>query len=334
MNLPFAIRTIRWMVRDTFRQSLHTKLFWVMLALTLVCVGFCFSISVSGDMPPTTLAYEIPAYITQQEAERIGLDKVKADGVRIINGEVSFGFGLIKVPVGRHRGDAVRFVQLWLAAALADTVGVLLSLLWTAGFLPTFLEPQAATILLAKPAPRWSVLVGKYIGVVLFVSLHAVLFVGGTWLAIGLRTGVWNGSYWLAVPLLVMNFAIFFSVSTFLAVATRSTVACIFGTLLFWLLCWALNFTHLRLIAYPVEGLSGVSQTMLEIGYWIFPKPLDLGGIFFDAMRADGFSMKLPELIAAQEKGQFHPELSIATSAAFAAGTLALAANEFRTMDY
>ena len=34
---------------------------------------------------------------------------------------------------------------------------------------------------MTKPAPRWSLVVGKYLGVVLFVALHAVLFVGGTW---------------------------------------------------------------------------------------------------------------------------------------------------------
>ena len=41
-----------------------------------------------------------------------------------------------------------------LAGVVADTAGVLLALLWTAGFLPTFLEPAAVTVLLAKPAPR------------------------------------------------------------------------------------------------------------------------------------------------------------------------------------
>src|SRR5262245_58370631 len=92
--------------------------------------------------------------------------------------------GLFTFDIGKSRDDSVRLIQLWLAGVLADTVGVLLALLWTAGFLPTFLEPHAVTVLLAKPVPRWSLLVGKYLGVVLFVALHAVLFVAGTWLGI------------------------------------------------------------------------------------------------------------------------------------------------------
>src|SRR5207237_178155 len=47
MNLPTALRTVRWMVRDTFRQSLATKLFWVMLAVTAVCTLVCLSVDVT-----------------------------------------------------------------------------------------------------------------------------------------------------------------------------------------------------------------------------------------------------------------------------------------------
>ena len=334
MNLPAALRTIRWMVRDTFRQSISTKLFWVMTTVAAVFTLLCFSVGVSGDMAKSSVDYDPNTFITKAEAERLGADKVNADGVRVVSGEVSLGFGTVTLPVGRHRDDAVKFVQLWVAGAIADTLGVLMALLWTAGFLPTFLEPQHASVLLAKPAPRWSILLGKYLGVVGFVALQAVLFVGGTWLALGVRTGVWTGEYWLAVPLLVVNFGIFYAVSAFLAVATRSTIAAAFGTLLFWILCWAMNYTHFRLIAAPIDGVASGGTFLLDVGYWLLPKPLDLGGIFFDAMRADGFSAKLPELRAAQEQGKFFPVASVLSSLAFAATTLGLASYEFEKTEY
>ena len=198
----------------------------------------------------------------------------------------------------------MRLVQLWLAGVLADTVGVLLALLWTAGFLPTFLEPQAVTVLLAKPAPRWSILLGKYLGVVLFVGLHAVLFVAGTWWAIGISTGVWEAAYWFAVPLLVVNFAIFYAFSAFLAVCTRSTVVAVFGTLLFWVLCWAMNMTHHHVVGFDVQGLTPVSSFLVEAGYWILPKPLDMSGLFFDTMHAHDYSAPVAELEAMKAKGQ------------------------------
>ena len=44
--LPTAIRAVRWMVRDTFRQSLASKLFWVVLGITALCTVFCLGMRV------------------------------------------------------------------------------------------------------------------------------------------------------------------------------------------------------------------------------------------------------------------------------------------------
>lgn len=329
-DLPLAIRTVRWMVRDTFRQSLASKLFWVMLGITVLATAFCLGTSVTGDAEPPRHPDQLPMYLPQSQAT----PEVAADGIRVVQGEVSLGFGLYRFPVGKHREDSVRLVQLWLAGVLADTVGVLLALLWTAGFLPTFLEPQAVTVLLAKPAPRWALLAGKYLGVVLFVALHAVLFVAGTWVGMGVSTGVWEVSYWFAVPLLVLNFAVFYAFSAFLAVVSRSTVVCVFGTLLFWLLCWAMNMTRHHLVGFDVQGVTPMASFLVDVGYWVLPKPLDMSGVFFDAMRAADYSAPVPELVAVKAKGAFFPELSVVASLAFAVGVLAFAAYEFRKTDY
>lgn len=327
--LPSIIRTVRWMVRDTFRQSLASKLFWVMLGITVICTVFCLGITVDTPGDRETHPDELPLRTPKGENPA-----AEAEGIRVSGGTMTFGFGLFHAPVPKFKADAVRFVQLALAGILADTIGVLLALLWTAGFLPTFLEPHAVTVLLAKPAPRWSLLVGKYLGVVLFVALHATLFVGGTWLGIGISTDVWNFHYWLAVPLLIVNFAVFYAFSAFLAVCTRSTVVAVFGTLLFWILCWAVNMTHHHLIAVEMPGMTPMASFLLDVGYWVLPKPLDMNQLFFDSMDAKAYSTPIPEMAAVKAKGQFFPEMSVVASLLFAVGILALAVYEFRTMDY
>jgi ABC-type transport system involved in multi-copper enzyme maturation permease subunit len=322
--LPTTVRTVRWMVRDTFRQSLASKLFWVMIGLTALGTAFALSVSITGTDERPRHPHELPLYVPRGQG---------ADGIDEPRGQVSVGFGLVTYAVAKSRADSVRELQLWLAGVAADTVGVLLALVWTAGFLPSFLEPHAVTVLLAKAAPRWTVLAGKYAGVVLFVALHATLFVGGTWFGLGAATGVWEPRYWLAVPLLVANFAVFYAVSALLAVWTRSTVVAVFGTLLFWLLCWAMNFTYFRLVA-PADGITPAASLLVEVGYWVLPKPLDLSGLFFDAMGAGTFSAPVPEVEAAKARGVYHPELSVLASLAFAAGVLGVAAHEFRKQDY
>jgi ABC-type transport system involved in multi-copper enzyme maturation permease subunit len=323
-DLPTAIRTVRWMVRDTFRQSLASKLFWVMLGLTVLCSVFCLGTSVT-DAPPPRHPDELPFYMPKGQGD---------PEIREAQGRVSLGFGLFSFPIAKSKEHSVRQLHIWLAGVLADTVGVLLALLWTAGFLPTFLEPQSVSVLLAKPVPRWSLLLGKYLGVVIFVALHAFLFVAGTWVGLGIGTGVWDGAYLLAVPMLVLNFAVFYSFSTFLAVVSRSTVVAVFGTLVFWVLCWAMNDTRHRLVGFAPPGNTAAASTLVEVGYWVLPKPLDMSGVFFDVMGAEAYSMPVQEFEAVKARGQFFPELSILASMLFAGAILAIATYEFRKTDY
>ena len=51
-------------------------------------------------------------------------------------------------------------------------------------------------------------------------------------------------------------------------------------------------------------------------------------------MGADAVATKPSELKVAESGGRYHPELSAASSAAFAGGVLGLAAYEFRMTDY
>jgi ABC-type transport system involved in multi-copper enzyme maturation permease subunit len=217
------------------------------------------------------------------------------------------------VAVARDIRTAVHFFQLILAAGVADTLGLLLTLIWTAGFLPGFLAPQSIAVLLAKPVPRWGLLAGKYLGVLVFVLAQAVLFVGGTWLALGLRTGIWDAAYLLCIPLLLLQFAVFFGFSLLLAVCCRSTVVCVFGSIAFWGICWAVNFgRHAINAAETVAScgkFSAVAVRMAEIGYWIMPKPVDLGCLAFDALGAEAHFRPILEHGAGISLG-----LSVATS--------------------
>src|SRR5262245_26007710 len=245
MNLPAVVFVLRWLVRDPLRQARASGVFWLLLGVTLVCVLFCLTVGISGDKPQLPRRdFEDPAYLPRAEADKLSPEIVSQNGVDVPTGELTLLFGAFRIPLSRSRVDAVRFIELLLVGGLADTAGVLLALIWTAGFLPSFLDPSTTSALLAKPAPRWLLLAGKFLGVLVFVALQATLFVGLTWLALGLRTGVWEGHYFIGIPLLLAHFAMFFCVSTLFAVVTRSTAAGVIGTLAFWFVCWGVNYSR------------------------------------------------------------------------------------------
>jgi ABC-type transport system involved in multi-copper enzyme maturation permease subunit len=333
MNSPAAIYVIRWLIRDTFRQARASGILWVLLTLSGVCIVFCLSISVSGGtsrfQPGETREY-VPA--TDPSAQ----DKTMLErhGVDAPQGELRLLFGAFRIPFQRYREEIVYFLELLLAGGVADAAGILLLLVWTAGFLPTFLDSSTVSVLLARPVPRWLLLLGKYLGVVVFVFIQALLFVGGTWLALALKTGVWNPNYLLCVPLLVLQFAVFFSFSLLLAVSLRSTIACVLGSLLFWFVCWGANFGRNLIALGALEGRGGTLHWGAEITYWILPKPMDLNLILFQSLRAEGYFRQALDATALAQSGAFVPVLSVLTSVLIGGILLGLSAYQFEQTDY
>jgi ABC-type transport system involved in multi-copper enzyme maturation permease subunit len=231
-----------------------------------------------------------------------------AEGVELPAGEMTILFGVFRIPITRTRLEAVRSIELLLAGGIADTAGVLLALIWTAGFLPSFLDPSATGVLLSKPTPRWLLLVGKFLGVLLFVALQATLFIALTWLALGIRTGVWESRYFIGVPILLLHFAAFFCVSTLLSVLTRSTVAGVIGTVAIWFACWGINY------AWHAATASGVAASWLEFAYWVLPKPVDFGVLLVQALRASDSFGQDSVIETMRHSGGVRPELIVLTS--------------------
>ena len=212
----------------------------------------------------------------------------------------------------------------WLGTAVWLTdAGLLLALVVTSSLLPSFLEPGSASVLLAKPVPRPVLLLGKCFGVFCLVGFHAAVFLGGTALTLGLRTGEWDGRFWLCLPVFLLHFAVFFSLSALLAVSTRSTTACVFGSAAFWLVCWALSYGRHAAVCFPElqEAGGGFGRT-LELAYWALPRPADL-----HLLLAQGLG-------ALVERGAWHPEASVLVALGFGVAMLTLAAYEFSQAEY
>ncbi|HEV3263860.1 MAG TPA: hypothetical protein VG013_43900 [Gemmataceae bacterium] len=330
MNLPAALFVTRWLVRDTFRQALAARTFWLMLSVSVLCIVFCLSIHIEADRP-----LRPPG-----EIELYGGDGRPLTGPNPHPGQVTLGFGAVRLALFRDAEAEVRMVQTLLAFWVAGTAGMLVLLVWTAGFLPAFLEPGSAAVMLTKPVPRWLLLAGKSLGVLTFVAFQEIVFFGGTWLALGVRTGVWSPHYLLCIPLLLLSFAIVYSFSVLMAVCTRSTVACIFGSILFWLICFGMNYGRHTVVAMPYleadrAPFSSSIQGVTEAAYWILPKPADQVMLLDQALQAGDHFDALPRAFrVVLEHDAFHADLSLLTSLLFSVGLLAVAARQLVTTDY
>ncbi|MFO0953823.1 MAG: ABC transporter permease subunit [Isosphaeraceae bacterium] len=337
MNLPSSLRVVGWLVRDTFRQSLQTRAFWMLLGLSALVIATCLSVGVEGS---ATLHRpgENADFLPRVDPEAAS-PKAKRDGVDVPSGTLTLAFGAFRVPLARDARDAVLGIQFVLASAVAGTAGLLLALIWTAGFMPGFLAPRSASLLLVRPAPRPLLFLGKCAGVLMFVMFQTTVLVGGSWLALGARTGVWDAGYLVCIPLVAAEFAVFYSVSALIAADLRGTTACVLGALLFWLICWGMNYGRHAVAAAPGTA-PGVASTApwlnatVEAGYWVLPKPADFGIVLADSLGSTRSLSLAPEFDEVKRARRFHPALSLLSSLAASAVILALAVRRFAAADY
>lgn len=328
MNSPAVLYVLRWLARDTFRQARSSALFWLMLGTSGLFIVACLSVGIRGASQlrhPGELTEFLPrgSAPSPQPGASAGLD--------VVSGELSFGFGLFRAELGRDAEDAVRFLQLLLVGFVADTAGILFALLWAAGFVPSFLDPSSASVLFAKPVPRWLLLAGKCGGVLAFVAFQAVIFVGGTWAALGLRTGVWHPLYLACIPVLLLHFAVFYSFSALVGVLTRSPLVTMLDSLAFWFACWGVNFSHLAALAGSDGG--GTWRYVVSTGYWVLPKPADLNFFLQELVESAGYFARVPAL-AALRPDAISPVATLATSVLFIIAALAVAGRRLRLADY
>src|SRR5215211_6413479 len=100
MNLPAALLAIGWMVRDTLRQSLASRLFWAMLAVSAICIVFCLGVRTTDRPRLPTAPGETPLVLPKDDpqAKKLGPQGVRQEGVEVAGGdEISLGFGAFTI---------------------------------------------------------------------------------------------------------------------------------------------------------------------------------------------------------------------------------------------
>lgn len=146
------------------------------------------------------------------------------------------------------------FVGIWLSWG-----AIILAILSTASIMPDFLASGSIELSLSKPVSRTALFFWRVLGATLFVLLQSAVGVLLAYLLIGFKLGVWLHSCLWAIPLLGLQFFYLYSVSALLAVITRSTIASVIGTILFWLAIFIVQFSSNTLTNFSVQTASAIS---------------------------------------------------------------------------
>jgi ABC-type transport system involved in multi-copper enzyme maturation permease subunit len=116
---------------------------------------------------------------------------------------------------------------------LGGTIGVLFCVAATSFFVPRMIEKGAADILFHKPISRLLLFLSRYLSGLIFVGILATVMVSGVYLGLFVVSQHHDPGILWAAPTMVYMFGLVYSVAMLIGVLTRSTVASILLTVLF-----------------------------------------------------------------------------------------------------
>lgn len=176
-------------------------------------------------------------------------------------------------PEGAPLGLEVFILQKLLSNGIGGTILLLVSVVVTAGFVPTMIRKGTLELLLVRPLPRWQLIVFTYVAALLFVATLLGLLILATWLVTGLLTGLWSPGIILALPSLLLFFALLLSVSVFTGVVTRSAVAAMLVTVAYWAVLFVVGLMHLQVVASRIREDTADKPRPVSVADALRPRP-------------------------------------------------------------
>lgn len=110
-----------------------------------------------------------------------------------------------------------------IVAGAAYWIGILLSLFASASLFSDLQAPGRIELLLSKPVSRLHVVAGHVLGVWAAIAVLTLYLMGGTWLIMSVKSGVWNPQFLLSIGIVVGMFAVMYAAVMLMGVWTQST---------------------------------------------------------------------------------------------------------------
>jgi ABC-type transport system involved in multi-copper enzyme maturation permease subunit len=141
-------------------------------------------------------------------------------------GPVQGGLSMIKVFGATHQieGAPQDWVGSFYRAIMAAlySLGIFLALFATADLLPNLQKKGTIDLLLSKPLSRTQIYLANYLGGLTVVGANILYLVGGVWLVLSWKTGVWPPGFLVGGILTLVMFAIILTFTCFIGLISRS----------------------------------------------------------------------------------------------------------------
>jgi ABC-type transport system involved in multi-copper enzyme maturation permease subunit len=329
-------------VRELVRQRLGRLDGWQILQVTDCRVADAGSRFTPASFPPAVLYYEVTTRPTPATRYVWPYRSGLLFGAVPLDAVWQVVFESARPP---NLGFQVWLIEDQLLGGPGAWVATIVSVIVTAFFIPNMLRKGSVELLLVKPIARWALLAYKYVGGLVFIFLNASVAIGGAWLVLGLRTGVWAPGILATVLVLTYFFAILYAVSAVVAVCTRSAVLAILLTCLVWFLLFVVGraYTWRHDPRQPTSQAVGTMPAdagdldkwyaVIDVVHYVLPRTDDLNPLTTELIAG---SVMPPHQVGEfrLRPGTMNWGESLTVSAVFILVMLGLAGWRFATRDY
>jgi len=184
-------------------------------------------------------------------------------------------------------GEKINAIVLTIIINPLASLGLLFAIFSSASFVPVLLEKGNIDLFLSKPVSRVQLLIGKYIGVVLYVFINIFILVFGVWLIISIKFGYWDASFLTLSVMITFAFAVLYALILFFGVITKSSIL---GMMVAYLIFLILSPLMLLYKENLNEFVSGeLIRALLDGLYFIIPQTAELMGfVLLDLAMGNG----------------------------------------------
>lgn len=221
------------MLVDAYRELNSKKMFWISLILSGLVVAAIACVGIN-DNGLTILWWTISLSVLNTSFLS------PASFYKFVF--IQFGFN---------------FWLAWIASILA--------LISTASIIPDLVAGGSIELSLSKPIARVRLFLTKYATALLFTGLQVAVFTVASFLVIGVRGGSWEWSIFLAIPLVLLFFSFIYCVCALLGLVTRSTIAALLLSVLFWFFLFLLNTSERTVLLFKLNAEDRIATTQREI---------------------------------------------------------------------
>jgi ABC-type transport system involved in multi-copper enzyme maturation permease subunit len=207
---------------------------------------------------------------------------------------------------------------------------ILIAIFSSSGFVPEMMQKGNIDLLLSKPVSRDQIILGKFLGVNLFILINLAFLFLGIWLIVSFKFQLWDFNFLWVIIIIPFTFAILYSIIMFFGLITGNSIIGMMIAYFIFIIFSPLLAHYQQVTSGNSDSFSGFDDALISLSENSFADTIIMGFYYIVPKTSELLSDITPSLLT----GNSVEAQPIITSVMFLAGMIGLTMFIFRRKDF